>query len=203
MPPEADTTTTTETETPPVETPPVEETKPDPPKETDWKSEARKWEQRAKDNMKALNEAKPKLAEYDKQVEANKTELQKAQDAATQAEEQSIALALRAVKAEVRSRAVGFVHTDVPFAYLDASEFFDDKGEIDTTKIDAELADLLVKHPELAKPPASRVPGHNPALGSSASGEPDPEAQKAAAMKAGDWKTVMRLENQKLNAPTQ
>lgn len=45
---------------------------------TDWKAEARKWEQRAKDNKSAAD----RLAQVE---DANKTDLQKAQDAAAKA----------------------------------------------------------------------------------------------------------------------
>lgn len=170
------------------------------PKETDWKAEARKWEQRAKDNKKSLDEAAPKLKAFGEWEAASKSELDKANEKAQQYEDRAVELTLRAVRAEVRSRAAGFVHTDVPFAYLDMSEYFDAAGDIDTDKIDSALADVLAKHPELARPSGSRAPGPNPALGSSASGEADLDAMKAEAQKKGDWRTVMRIENQKLYA---
>lgn len=170
------------------------------PKETDWKAEARKWEQRAKDNKRSLDEAAPKLKAYGEWEAASKTELEKANEKAQEYEDRAVELTLRAVRAEVRSRAAGFVHTDVPFAYIDPSNFLDDKGDIDTAKIDSELADLLKQHPELARPAGSRAPGPNPAQGSSAGGEPDLDAQKQEALKKGDWRAVMRIENQKLYA---
>lgn len=51
-----------------------------PPAETDWKTEARKWEQRAKENLtaaKANEDAAKRLAEYE---ESQKTEAQKLQE---------------------------------------------------------------------------------------------------------------------------
>lgn len=57
----------------------TEESQPDP--ETDWKAEARKWEQRAKDNAKTAREnqtAAQRLAEIE---ESSKSELQKAIEA--------------------------------------------------------------------------------------------------------------------------
>jgi hypothetical protein len=71
-----------ETETPPTPAPPAQETPPvDPPapKETDWKAEARKWEERAKENKTAAE----RLAELEA---ANKSELERANDKATAAE---------------------------------------------------------------------------------------------------------------------
>lgn len=50
--------------------------------ETDWKAEARKWEQRAKENT----EAAKKLADLE---EANKSELQKAQERAKELEQRA------------------------------------------------------------------------------------------------------------------
>lgn len=171
------------------------------PKDTDWKAESRKWEQRAKDNKKALDEAAPKLKAYGEWEAASKTELEKANERVTQFEDQVVDLMRRAVQAEIRARSTGFIDTDVPFAYLqDLSQFVDDKGEIDTAKIDGELAELLKQRPALARTTRG-VPAPNPAIGSSGGGEPDVAAQRQDAMKKGDWRTVMRLENQKLFAP--
>lgn len=63
-------------------------------KETDWKAEARKWEQRAKENT----EAAKKLADLE---EANKTELQKAIERAEKAEAVSAQATLTALKTRI------------------------------------------------------------------------------------------------------
>jgi hypothetical protein len=68
-----------------VEAPTTEPTDTDQP-ETDWKAEARKWEERAKTNAKKASEnssAAQRLAEIE---EANKSELQRWQERAEQAE---------------------------------------------------------------------------------------------------------------------
>ncbi len=73
--PEAETTT-------PPPTPPAQEAPPETPPEsddTDWKAEARKWEQRAKDNKSAAE----RLAALE---DANKSELEKANEKALAAE---------------------------------------------------------------------------------------------------------------------
>jgi hypothetical protein len=53
--------------------------------------------------------------------------------------------------------------------------------------------------PESAEP-IRRVPAPNPAQGSSASGPPDRPDDLDQARKRGDWKAVLRLENQKIRA---
>ena len=65
-----------------------------PAQETDWKAEARKWEDRAKANTKAAE----RLAEIE---ESNKTELQKATDRAAAAEAKAAEVGARAMRAEV------------------------------------------------------------------------------------------------------
>ena len=71
-----------ETSTPDAPQPPAQETPPDPTPpvdETDWKAEARKWEQRAKENKTAAE----RLAELES---ANKSEIERATEKATAAE---------------------------------------------------------------------------------------------------------------------
>ncbi len=69
------------TETPPADpdTPAIKTEETAPAQETDWKSEARKWEERAKANKAAAD----KLAEFE---ESQKTEAQKAADRAAELE---------------------------------------------------------------------------------------------------------------------
>jgi len=66
--------------------------------ETDWKSEARKWEDRAKANKTAAD----RLAELE---EANKTAEQKAQERLAAAEKRAADLEARATKSEVAGAA--------------------------------------------------------------------------------------------------
>lgn len=65
-----------------------------PAQETDWKAEARKWEERAKSNKSAAD----KLAEIE---EASKTAEQKAAERLAEAEKKATALELKADRAEV------------------------------------------------------------------------------------------------------
>lgn len=61
---------------------------------TDWKAEARKWEQRAKDNKSAADE-------LEQLKEADKTEAQKAADRATEAEKRATEAEAKALRLEV------------------------------------------------------------------------------------------------------
>lgn len=84
----------------PIEAPAAEEAPKEPTAEkpaedsTDWKSEARKWEARAKENSAAAK----RLSEID---EANKTAEQKAAERIAAAEQRAAELEVKAVRAEV------------------------------------------------------------------------------------------------------
>lgn len=70
----------------------------------------------------------------------------------------------------------------------------------DPTALAAAITEAVTANPALTLTTASRVPAHNPALGSSASGPPDLEAQIAQATSAGDVKLAIHLQNQKLRS---
>ncbi len=79
----------------PPNAPPAATTPPaEPPTETDWKAEARKWEQRAKENTAAAQ----RLAEIE---ESQKTEAEKLAARTAAAEKRAADLELRATRAEV------------------------------------------------------------------------------------------------------
>ena len=52
---------------------------------TDWKAEARKWEERAKQNKARVAELEGKAQKYDELEEANKSDIERATEAATKA----------------------------------------------------------------------------------------------------------------------
>ena len=81
---------------PPADEPPAQEPKGEQPAkpETDWKAEARKWEQRAKEYKPAAD----KLAEIE---EANKSEAQKAAERIAAAEQAAAAAEARALRREI------------------------------------------------------------------------------------------------------
>ena len=69
--------------------------------ETDWKAEARKWEQRAKDANKRVRDLEPFEAKVSELEEASKSELEKAQERAERAERALAEASASAVRAEV------------------------------------------------------------------------------------------------------
>lgn len=147
------------------------------------------------------DEDKAKLAEYDRLVEASKSDLEKAQEAAAKNEARATTLLTRAVKAEIKALAAeSFADSDDAATALDAKKYTTPDGDIDTDAIKTDLADLLSRKPHWAKSttPAGMKP--NPAQGRSASPPLGIGEQIAAAQKAGDIKTAIRLKaSQALN----
>lgn len=140
------------------------------PQETDWVAEARKWEKRAKENASRLKEAEPKLAEYDKFVQASQSELDRAQDAANKAQAGLAAMRETVAKAEVKAALTGVVPDPTAIADdLNLTRFINEDGGVN---LDA-VAALRDKYASLA-PQASRTPAPNPAQGSSGSGPATP-----------------------------
>jgi thioesterase domain-containing protein len=126
---------------------------PDPKPETDWKAEARKWEERAKANK----DAAAKLAEIEA---ANQTEAEKAAARAEAAEKRAQELTDRTVRAEVRSLAKGrLVDPDDAPRFLDLKAFVDDDGNVDEAAITKAIDDLVEKKPHLAESDSRRFKG--------------------------------------------
>ena len=69
--------------------------------ETDWKAEARKWEQRAKDANRRVKDLEPFEAKVSELEESQKSELEKAQERAERAERALAEASATAVRAEV------------------------------------------------------------------------------------------------------
>lgn len=94
-----------------------------------------------------------------------------------------------------------------PGALLDSRSFLAKLADVDPTDaaaVAAAVSEAVAVNPAFGLAPGKRTPAPNPALGSSASGAPDLEAQIKAAEKAGDIRTVIALQNQKLlTAPRQ
>lgn len=141
---------TTPEATPAPEEPTAEQPKADEaPKadETDWKAEARKWEQRAKENKQAA-------AELEKQREASMTEAEKA---VAEAEERGRTAAAseygkRLATSDIRAAAAD-AQADLTgvFDYLDLSRFVGEDGEPDEKAIKAFVGGLPKKE---AVPPS-------------------------------------------------
>lgn len=188
---------------PPTDVPSAAPTEKVQPADTDWKAEARKWETRAKENAAKLKAAEPRLVEYDQLIEAKKSDLEKAQEAAQTASERVNSYQTRAVKAEVKALATAtFADPDDAAAFLDIASYAASDGDIDTAKIAADLTALLERKPHLGKGESRRIPNPNPAQGANAfGGSPTLDDQIAAAVKDGDVKKQIYLQTQKLTAP--
>jgi hypothetical protein len=107
------------------------------------------WKQRAKDAEKANRTNAARLQEIE---DRDKTEVQKAGERATAAEQRATAMVQRAAKAEVRAIAAStFADPSDAAAFLDMSDFVDDAGDIDSKGIEKALADLLKRKPHLGK----------------------------------------------------
>lgn len=151
----------------------------------------------AKNLRTRLQEAEPKLTEYDRLVQASQTELERAQQAAQAAEGTISAMRERVASADIRAALTGIVpDPESVIEDLNISRFIGDDGEVNAEAITA----LRAKYAALA-PEGKRLPAPNPAQGSSAAGAPDASALIAEAKKNGDWQTVIALENQKLATP--
>lgn len=155
--------------------------------ETDWKAEARKWEQRAKENKAKLAEAEPIVTQWRQLEEASKSELEKAQEAARTAAEREAATLHRVAAAEIKAALTGVVPDPAALLEdLNIGRFVNGEGEIDTAAIDA----LRTKYAALAPAPGMRP---NPAQGTSAHPPLSVRERIAEAEKAGDLRTVLRL----------
>lgn len=129
---------------------PSNEPKPAPEDKTDWKAEARKWEQRAKENNQKANE-------FDKQRKAAMTD---AERAAAEAEERGRTAATsefgkRLARSEfdaLAGRRNADFDTASTFEWLDLAKFVGEDGEPDTKAIQAAVERLV---PEPAGGPPS------------------------------------------------
>jgi hypothetical protein len=115
----------------------------------------RKANSEAANLRKRLKDLEP-LAKRAKELEdAQKTEAERLQDQLKAAQDRAAAFRARAVKSEVRALAAGtFADATDPEAHLTLSDYVDDDGEIDTARIEADLAELLERKPHLGKPKA-------------------------------------------------
>lgn len=184
-PPAADPTTgappATQTVTPPAQD-----------GDTDWKAEARKHEQRAKQNFAAVEElAKLKasmMSDQEKAVAAAKTEGQV--EAAKGFGAKLAAVAFKAAVAEA-----GLKLGDA-LDLIDTSQFVDDKGEVDEAAIKKAVAKLAKALPQA---PAAAGADFQGAGGAGA--PPNIDQQIADAEKAGNHALAISLKRRKFASP--
>ncbi len=153
---------------------------------TDWKAEARKWENRAKSNHSELEKLRQaQMTEAEKAIEAAKTE---GRTAAAAEYGQKLAAA------EFRA-AVAAAGIDLGEAaeYIDVNRFVGEDGEVNV----AAIKSAVTKFSKLAP---AKGPGRSGGdLGGGSGQQPPTLDQQIAQAKAdGNWRLAMQLENSKL-----
>lgn len=124
-------------------------------------STARSEAKSLRDRLKA---AEPKVAEYDRLAAASKSDVERAQEAQTAAEQRAQTALQRVARAEVKAALAGVV--DNPDAIVDdlnLAKFIDDNGDVDTQAVQA----LRDKYAGFGSP---RPPRPDPSQGSGANG---------------------------------
>lgn len=139
--------------------------------ETDWKTEARKWEQRAKDNKAKLDEATPIVAQWRQLEEASKSELERKTEELSRWQSEAQSWRSTAVGSRIQAlAATDFADPSDAVSSLDVSKYLDAGGQIDDQAIQADLAELLERKPhwrrQEATPASPRIPAPNPNQGS-------------------------------------
>jgi hypothetical protein len=119
-----------------------------------------------------LNDAAPKLSEYDRLVAASKTQEQVAQEALATAQGKAAAAVQRAARSEVRAALAGVVDNSAAIIEdLDMRRFVDDEGDVDQAAVKA----LVSKYAAFSGP---RAPRPDRSQGSGSKGGPaDPASQ--------------------------
>lgn len=120
-----------------------------------------------RERLKALE---PKAAEFDKLADERKTELEKAQEAATKAQDQIHSLRQQAVASKIEAIAAPAFADPSDAALFIGSDFLADDGSVDEDGIKTALSDLLQKKPHLGRSTEPGMPSPNPAQGGSGGG---------------------------------
>lgn len=115
-------------------------------------------------------DAKQKLAEYDKLVEASKSDLERLQDAVSAEKARADQLLTSAVESKVEALANQFADPSDAAAFLKLDEYARPDGTVDSEKIKADLADLLARKPHLGRTGEAQEPKPYPGQGASGSG---------------------------------
>lgn len=170
--------------TPPAPTPPAGGAEPD------WKTEARKWEKRAKENSTAADDLAALKASQMTDQEKAVTEAEKRGRTAAAIDHGKELAASRFEAAAAKAGLDLGEAADL----IDTARFVDKDGKVDTAAITAAVKQLA----KLA--PAKGGPGRSGGDLGNGSGQQQPtiDQQIAEAQAKGDWRTVMRLQNSKL-----
>lgn len=139
------------------------------------------------EERKARKAAEAELVKFRKadqeRADADKTEAQKLADRATAAEKAAADAEARALRLEV-AQAKGLTAGQAKRLQGSSRE-----------ELEADADELLEAFP--AKPAAPGTPKPDPSQGARGSGAPDIDARIAQAQKDGDYRTVIRLQNEK------
>ncbi|WP_432159068.1 hypothetical protein [Streptomyces sp. bgisy153] len=150
---------------------------------TDWQAEARKWEQRAKENY-------DKAKAHDAYVESQKTEAQKLADAKAAAEKQAATAQAEALRWRIAAKN-GISDEDAEVFLTGATE------ETLTRQAERLVALRTPQQPAASATPQTPVEALRPGA-LPAPPEPTLADQVAAAEKAGNWADARRLKAQQL-----
>jgi hypothetical protein len=135
-------------------------------------AESQKWEKRSKENFAKLKDAEPKLTEYERMVEAQKTDAQRQSEELNRWQGEAETWRRAAVGNRIEALAsTEFADPSDAVSALSSNDYLDAGGQIDEARIRADLADVLTRKPHWAKtattpPPGPRTPAPNPAQGS-------------------------------------
>lgn len=120
------------------------------PAETDWKAEARKWEQRAKENLSQVSALKPQADQFQALVEASKSDQQRLEEAAAQAQREA---------ETARSEAIRYKAAATHGIPADHFELLGSGTEDEVTARAQKIAELIAK---ATAPPAPGAPQTRP-----------------------------------------
>lgn len=165
---------------------PVSDPEPGAKPEPDWKAQARKWEERAKQNAGAAK----KLSEIEA---ASMTAQEQAEARAAAAEARAAAAVESIATARLEAALTGLVPDPASVVDdLNVRKFLADDGQVDAEKVAA----LKARYQALA-PQGPRAPAVNPAQGN---GQPARSMAEiiADAEKTGNTKKSLRLKSQQL-----
>lgn len=137
------------------------------------------------------DDAKRKLTEYDRLVEASRTDLERKTEEATRWQTEAEKWRTNSVSSRIEAlAATDFADPSDAAGQLDPAKYLDSGGQIDDAAIKADLAEVLERKPHWRRqketaPP--RVPAPNANQGSGTGGKPvsDPRQEFAAILQSG------------------
>jgi hypothetical protein len=155
---------------------------------------------RAERNLRErLKQAEPLIQEAEAAKEAQRTDLERIQDAAATATEQATKYRDRAVTAEAKVLAREFANPDVAVRLLgDLTSYVDESGDIDTDKISADLSGLLEREPYLGRTQEPREMKPNRAQGQSGGAPLTPSQLARDKEQQGDWRGASAIKADQL-----